>query len=330
MSDLETHSKAASTPAHSTDPIFAAATTPSYIDTLFRGADGLRPGWGFAFYAIAFVLIQRFAVELAWARDLGDSGLWSRLLEEVGDFLAAVIPAVVLSRIERRRWGAYGLPLKHAFGRLFWIGAIWGFLALSLLIFAIYERAAYMPGHLVLHGTRLLRFAGFWLVFFVFVALFEDFWLRGYSLFTLARGIGFWPAAAVLSALFGLLHLRNAGEHWSGALLAAFIGLFFCVTLRRTGTLWFAVGFHTAWDWGETFFYSVPDSGMVAPGHLLSSSLRGPAWLTGGSVGPEGSVFCVVVMALVWIAFDRVYPPKRIEAGGHPEKEKADASPGRA
>jgi hypothetical protein len=72
--------------------------------------------------------------------------------------------------------------------------------------------------------------------------------------------------------------------------------------------LWFAVGFHAAWDWSETFFYSVPDSGTVFPGHLLSSSLRGPAWLSGGSAGPEGSVLCFAVVGLAWIALDRVYP----------------------
>lgn len=314
MSDLEA-TKEASSPGGGTDPSFAAATAPSYIDTLFRGPEGLRPGWGLAFYVIAFLFLQQAAVQAAWARDLGYSGLWSGLLEKIGNFLAASIPAVVLSRIERRPWSTYGLPLRQAFGRSFWAGALWGFLAMSLLIFTIYERGGFVPGHIVLHGTRLLRFAGFWLVYFVFVALFEDFWLRGYSLFTLARGVGFWPAAVVLSAIFGLLHLRNRGEHWSGVLLAAFIGFFFCVTLRRTGTLWFAVGFHTAWDWAESFFYSVPDSGMVVPGHLLGSSLPGPEWLTGGSVGPEGSVFCVVVMALVWIAFDRVYRSKRVDVG---------------
>lgn len=314
MGDLEA-TKEASSAGGGTDPSFAAATAPSYIDTLFRGLEGLRPGWGLAFYVIAFLFLQQAAVQAAWAHDLGYSGLWSDLLEKIGNFLAAAIPAVVLSRIERRPWSAYGLSVKQAFGRLFWTGALWGFLAMSLLIFTIYERGSFVPGHMILHGTRLLRFAAFWIVYFVFVALFEDFWLRGYSLFTLARGVGFWPAAIVLSAIFGLLHLRNRGEHWSGVLLAAFIGFFFCVTLRRTGTLWFAVGFHTAWDWAESFFYSVPDSGMVVPGHLLSSSLPGPDWLTGGSVGPEGSVFCVVVMALVWIAFDRVYRSKRVDVG---------------
>lgn len=312
MTDRDMDAKGDSTPARPADPSFAAVTAPSYINTLFWGPDGLRPGWGLAFYGIAFLVLQSLATQVASARDQGYGGLWSMLLQETGDCLAAVIPALILARIERRRWGAYGLPLKQAFGRLFWAGVLWGFLAISLLMFAIYERGAFVSGHIILHGARLARFAAFWLVYFVFVGLFEDFWLRGYSLFTLARGIGFWPAAAILSCLFGLLHLRNKGEHWSGVLLAAFIGLFFCVTLRRTGSLWFAVGFHTAWDWGESFFYSVPDSGWQAPGHLLSSSLHGPDWLTGGSVGPEGSVFCVIIMALVWIAFERVYGSKQV------------------
>jgi hypothetical protein len=274
---------------------------------LFFGPDGLRPGWGFAFYVTSFLLLQQIVVDLAWSRDFGASGLWSMLLEELGNFVAAVVPAVILARVEQRKWGAYGLPGKAAFGRLFWSGILWGFAAISLLMLALYALHDYAFGHVVLHGVRLARFAGFWALMFLLVGLFEDFLLRGYSQFTLDRGIGFWPAAIVLSCAFGLIHLRNGGEAWPGLLAAAAIGFFFCLTLRRTGNLWFAVGFHAAWDWGETFFYSVPDSGTVSPGHLFSSSLRGPQWLSGGSVGPEGSVLCFVVIALVWIIFERTH-----------------------
>jgi membrane protease YdiL (CAAX protease family) len=258
-----------------------------------------------------FYPLQRLAVDLAWSRDFGASGLWSMMLEELCDLVAAVIPALILARVERRPWKAYGLPGRQAFGRLFWGGAAWGFTAISLLMLALYGLHAFAFGQVVLHGARLARFAAFWAAMFLLVGLFEEFLLRGYTQFTLARGIGFWPAALVLSGTFGLIHLRNGGEQWTGLLAAAFIGFFFCLTLRRMGSLWFAVGFHAAWDWGETFFYSVPDSGMVAPGHLLRSSLHGAPWLSGGSVGPEGSVLCFVVIAAAWIAFDRIYPEAR-------------------
>jgi len=310
MSNLDTNTGKGSSPSPAPTPAapdFSVATQPSYSSTLFLGPDGLRPGWGFAFYVAMFYPLQRLAVELAWSRNLGSSGLWSVMLEELGDVLAAVIPAVILARVEHRPWRVYGLPGKPAFGRLFWIGTLWGFTGISLLMLALSGLHVFAFGHVLLHGARLARFAAFWALLFLLVGLFEEFLLRGYTLFTLARGIGFWPAAVVLSCMFGLIHLRNEGEQWRGLLAAAFIGFFFCLTLRRTGSLWFAVGFHAAWDWGETFFYSVPDSGMVAPGHLLRSSLHGADWLSGGSVGPEGSVLCLVVIATLWIAFERTH-----------------------
>lgn len=304
MSDADVKPNPSPAPA---SPSFAAATQPSYARTLFLGPDGLRPGWAFAFYAALFYALQWLAVQLAWSWNFGASGLWSDLLEECGDLVAAVIPALVLARVEGRRWRAYGLPLNSVLGRLFWIGTCWGFAAISFLMFALYGLHCFTFGHIVLHGYRSLRFAVYWAVFFLAVGLFEELLFRGYSQFTLARGVGYWPAAIALSSVFGLVHRGNSGENWLGLLAAAFIGLFFCLTLRRTNSLWFAVGFHAAWDWGETFVYSVPDSGLVKPGHLLSSSPRGPEWLSGGLVGPEGSVLCLVVIALVWIAFDRTH-----------------------
>src|SRR5262249_28881732 len=141
-------------------------------------------------------------------------------------------------------------------------------------------------GFLALHGPRVVRFAGFWGIFFLVVALFEEFAVRGYLMFVLAGVIVFLPAAVMLSFVFCAIHLMNRQENIVGSLGAAVIGLFLCLTLRRTGNLWFAVGFHTFWDWGETFLYGVPDSGTTAPGHVLSPSFHGPDWLTGGVVGP--------------------------------------------
>jgi membrane protease YdiL (CAAX protease family) len=310
--EISTESGTAANQSPPTTPEFAAGCQPSYAVTLFLGPDGLRPGWGLAFYLVTYYVLHRLIVEWVWSLSLGGRGLWSMMLGEVGSLVAAVIPAVVLARVERRPWKVYGLPGWQTLGRLFWIGAIWGFASISLLMLSLYGTNGFTFGHVVLHGTRMVRFAAFWAVMFLLVGLFEEFLLRGYSQFTLARGIGFWPAAVTLSCAFGLFHLWNEGEQWSGLLAAACIGLFFCLTLRRTGSLWFAVGFHAAWDWGETFFYSVPDSGMVSPGHLLSSSMSGPPWLSGGSVGPEGSVLCFVTIAVVWVAFDRAYPRARV------------------
>jgi hypothetical protein len=295
-------------------PDFAAAVQPSYVRTVFFGPDGLKPGWGFAFYVAMFYPLQFIATRWAGSFEPAN-GLFSTMLEELGVLLAAMLPALVLARVERRPWPSYGLPVRQALGKLFWSGALWGFAAITLLLAAMYGLRVFDFGHLALHGVRIVKFATFWGIFFLLVGLFEDFLFRGYTQFTLTRLVGFWPAAVLLSCTFGLIHLQNGGEQWAGLLAAAAIGFFFCLTLRRTGSLWFAVGFHAAWDWGETFFYSVPDSGTIFPGHLLKSSFHGPRWLTGGVVGPEGSVLCFVVIAVVWAAFSKRYPHARYQAG---------------
>jgi membrane protease YdiL (CAAX protease family) len=290
------------------------AVQPSYVRTVFLGPDGLKAGWGIAFYVAIFYPLQFVVSRWAGSVEFGGSGLWSMMLEEFGLFCAAVVPAILLGRVERRAWGAYGLPGRRAFGKLFWMGTVWGFASISLLLALMYGLRVFEFGHLAMHGARIAKFALFWAAMFLLVGFFEEFLLRGYSQFTLARVIGFWPAAGLLSCMFGLIHIRNGGEEWPGLLAAAVIGFFFCLTLRRTGNLWFAVGFHAAWDWGETFFYSVPDSGTIFPGHLLKSSFHGPRWLTGGMVGPEGSALCFVVIAVVWAGFARKYPEAKYGA----------------
>jgi hypothetical protein len=290
-----------------TEPDFAAGVQPSYVRTVFLGPDGLRAGWGLAFYVAMFYLLHSVLGWWAGALERDLNGLWSMMLEEFVVLAAAVLPAFVLARVEKRSWGAYGLAARKAFGKLFWMGTVWGFASITLLLGAMCGMRLFDFGHLALHGVRIVKFAAFWGIFFLLVGFFEEFLFRGYGQFTLKRAIGFWPSAMLLSCLFGWTHRGNQGEQWMGLLAAAAIGLFFCLTLRRTGSLWFAVGFHAAWDWGETFVYSVPDSGTLFPGHLLKSSFHGPRWLTGGSVGPEGSVLCFVVIALTWVAFDRIY-----------------------
>jgi hypothetical protein len=151
MSDLETDVKDRSDAGLPREPKFAGANEPSYAQTLFFGPDGLRPGWGCAFYLVAFLTIQQFAVQLAWTRDFGDSGLWSRMLEEFGDILAAVIPAAL--RVNAGP-GGYGLPKKQ-FGRMF-DGAVW-VLCNQCGDRCVVRSACVLPGHIVLYGERLLR-----------------------------------------------------------------------------------------------------------------------------------------------------------------------------
>jgi hypothetical protein len=110
---------------------------------------------------------------------------------------------------------------------------------------------------------------------------------------------GFWQAAWVTSAVFGLYHTSNSGENWIGILAASFIGFVFCVSVRVTGSAWWAIGCHAAWDWAETFLYGTADSGLQGQGHYLTASPAGnPLW-SGGADGPEGSLLVLGVILLL-------------------------------
>lgn len=236
--------------------------------------------------------------------------LWSDLAIEVTMLVAALAPGFVMARLEEQPFGEFGLPARGAFGRNFWVGSLWGIAWLSLLLLVLRGLGAFTFGPPVEHAGRAVKFAIYYAIFFLATAFFEEFLWRGYSQWVLTRAMNFWPAAVLLSISFGAIHLGNTGESKVGIAAVMVMGLFFALTLRRTGNLWWAVGFHMSWDWGESFFYSVPDSGTVATGHLLNSSLHGPDWLTGGSVGPEGSYVIFVLLAAMWVVFERMYPNK--------------------
>jgi membrane protease YdiL (CAAX protease family) len=285
------------------------------LNAIFWNDREFRAGWRLLVYLLFTILFALAAVFLAAALHLPQvtrTALTptSMLVQESAMLIAVLAAASIMSLLEGRSFGAYGLPRGGAFGAHFWQGAVWGIAMIAAIMFLIRAFGGFSFGELALRGPALWRYALLWGAVFLSVGFFEEFLFRGYAQFTLATGMGFWPAATALSAAFGALHLANPGEGRIGALGVFAIGMFFCLMLRRTGNLWFSVGAHAAMDWCETFLFSVPDSGIVAPGHLLNSSLHGPAWLTGGSVGPEGSVMAFVVVALAAILFAIVYPAK--------------------
>ena len=283
------------------------------FDTVFLGPEGVRAGWRAGLY-VSLVLVLLAAVQVATAamglslrinpRDMTPGPVF---VQEFLIFACALGAAGVLSLLEARTVGDYGLPWERAFRGHFWQGALWGYAEITILVLLIAALGGYSLGELVLSGGPALRSAVLWAAVFLMVGLAEEFAFRGYLLTTLSSGMGFWPASVVSSLIFGAVHLGNPGENPVGLLTVAVVGMFFCLTVRRTGDLWFAAGAHAAHDFGQAFVYSVPNSGTLIRGSLFNASVEGPAWLTGGAAGPEGSTLAFVVLALMFVLFARVY-----------------------
>lgn len=279
------------------------------LRTWFFGPNGLRAGWRLLlFFAILAALSAslRLIVTTILRRPIPTQVQFSAkgvILGDTSTFFLLLLASWIMARIEGRKLADYGLPARGAFGSKFWQGLAIGFSAVSFLLLGLRVVGAFHFDGLGVHGWDILKYAALWGVAFLAVGFTEEFMFRGYTLFTLSTGIGFWPSALLMSFLFAFVHYFNSNETWAGLTQVFWWGMMACIALRRTGSLWLAIGLHSAWDWAETCFYGVADSGQVAPGHLLNTSFSGPQWLTGGVAGPEGSWLCSAMLIGICFVF---------------------------
>jgi membrane protease YdiL (CAAX protease family) len=300
-----------------------SASAPSHKLTLiFYNERGLRAGWRLLIYlGMIWLLILGaglIAKRLTSGHPSGapSSEFVRTMIQAAVEFilfLVLLFLAWVMSKIERRKLGVYGLPLQRsAVSSLIRGYFIWGFLPLALLLSILRALRVFYFGNISALNAQILGWGVLWFFFFLLVGFFEEYSFRGYFLYTLADGIGFWPAAIIQAILFARVHMGNGGETRVGIIATGIFALFAAATLWRTGNLWLAVGAHAGWDWGQSFFFGVNDSGLQVPGHLFNPHLsQGPDWLTGGSVGPEGSVVTLVLWVLMTVLFLALYRTQR-------------------
>lgn len=345
-----------------------ANPTPGSLAWVFLGPQGLRAGWSIAIFVVLFggpILglsmlaryIQKVAPSAAQTTSAqGGMTPWMASFGEGLTVLFLVLIVFLMSLIERRHPLAYNLTGPRRFPR-FLQGVGFGFLALSVLVMSLAAGGWLHFGGIALSGAQIAVNAAGWGLMFFLVGCMEEGLFRCYLQFTLARGInfwwalamvgaicgdllwkgkgngiwgvyimaalglipclwlhvtrrpgnGFWQAAWVTSSLFGFVHTGNNGENWIGIFSAASIGAVFCVSIRVTGSAWWAIGCHAGWDWAQTYFYGVADSGLVAKGHLLTTSPAGSVFWSGGTDGPEGSLLVIPTTVLILIMLIVVY-----------------------
>ena len=261
----------------------------------------LRAGWRLLIFAVLVEgmgeLVGLFFEYVLHVRAPGFTATATAINEAI-QFGLAALGTLIMARLEGRRFGVYGAG-GGAWVARFWVGSLWGFIANEF------------ENLLRENGGDLERYPVLWTHATIAIGCYEEVYFRGYPLYTLAGGMGFWPSAAALSVLFGAIHfffkpMENGFDFLSVSLLA----LFLCLTLRRTGNLWFAIGFHFAFDWAALFVFAAPNTanqGQPLGGHLLDVRYTGPWWLTGGPLGIEASVMVYVVIAALFLLFNARY-----------------------
>jgi membrane protease YdiL (CAAX protease family) len=154
-------------------------------------------------------------------------------------------------------------------------------------------------------------------------AVTEELMFRG-VLFRIVEGrIGTWLSLILTSLLFGLSHVFNPGATlWSALAIAIEAGGMLAAAYAATRNLWVPIGLHFAWNFAEGAIFGTEISGKSAPAGLLHGVLSGPAPISGGDFGPEGSVYAlaagvVITVAFMWLARRRghVMPLRRRSTG---------------
>jgi membrane protease YdiL (CAAX protease family) len=306
----------------------------SGLYNFFFGRFGLRAGWSLAIF-VPLCMVTKHGLDhllhiifahwkLAGISDAAgfQHQILHSLLIEAVLFGGLLIISWVMALIEGRRVSAFGLGGRHFLHR-FLHGAFWGLAAISLLVGLLYAFHLLTFDKLLDHGPAILGFGAFQLLLFACVGLFEEYLFRGYVQFTLTRGlvwlgealspdrsrtIAFWIASFITSAIFLAAHISNSGEDKLGLISVFFGGVIFVVALWRTGSLWWAIGFHMTWDWGQSFLYGVPDSGQLLQGRLFATHSSGNVLLSGGTAGPEGSLLLYPVIALAILVLIHTHP----------------------
>jgi membrane protease YdiL (CAAX protease family) len=285
---------------------------------LLIGPAGVRGGWRLALFLvlfIAFLFALAFAVN-AGVRHFAHHGpvvpgqlTPGFILFNESLLLVPLLAAMaVMAFLEDAPFFASGLAGPAPVANLFH-GYSVGLVALGLLIFGLILTGYGIADKGTLSAAGDVRYGVEWFLDTLLIGFTEELLFRGYVFKTIASGAGFWWATLVTSVVFAAGHGHNPGETFIGLLQIALMGPVFCLAIRATGSIWWGIGLHGAWDYAEKYLFGTHDSGNPCFGTLIDLVPHRNVYLSGGLTGPEGSVFGlgvpVAIGVYVWVFLER-------------------------
>ena len=195
-------------------------------------------------------------------------------------------------------------PIFRSFGRravpggrgntwkLFGIGLLAGFAMNALCILV-----AWLHGDIVLSVGRFRPL--YLLAALVCVCVqsgAEELVTRGYMMGAIRDRYNVWVAAAVNSLFFGALHLLNPGITVLSFVNVVAVGFALSVVMIKLESLWFCVAMHTAWNFSQSIFFGLPNSGIVSEGSFFHLEAARDSVLYSAAFGVEGAITTTLVL----------------------------------
>jgi membrane protease YdiL (CAAX protease family) len=228
-----------------------------------------------------------------------------------------LITWLVRVKVNKASWSGMALPAPQ------WLRLILGAVAGFAVIVAV-SGIEYQLGwlHIVGIDTSLHRGLSktLWIALALTpslaVGLTEELAFRGYIFQTLGERMPVWAAGLLMSVLFAVLHFSLGGFNVAFVVSVIVVSLMFLALRFATGSLWFPIGFHGAWDWTQTYFVGLATTGTQGyDPALIQVRQTGPSFWVGYQQATEsGLLFILIalgllVLALVYVSVFGKSPP---------------------
>jgi membrane protease YdiL (CAAX protease family) len=279
----------------------------------------LRSGWRILAFLLFFILaasllmaltnvfttlspsLNSLLAEPAASDSLSRSGLISLYFGNLRNLVAAAIASAISARmLERRGLASIGFRLHRHWQRDFAFGCAMGAAALSI---AVGMAAAFETITFSVQTRDLASISkGFVIafLFFLIAGATEELIFRGFPFQALVHNLGGFAAVAITSILFGLAHLANPSASAFSTINTILAGVWLGLAYLLTRSLWLATALHCSWNFAMVFIFGLPVSGFTTLDQLawLRGSIGAPAWISGGSYGPEAGVAVTAALVL--------------------------------
>lgn len=177
--------------------------------------------------------------------------------------------------------------------------------AVAFLSVALVFAAGYFLGWFRIQSSRLRSgFGGNLPAFcgsltnFVSVSILEELVMRGYVLSVLCRALGPTPAVIFSAIVFSVVHLFKRPQTPMMFTLNAFLfGVMAGWARLATGALWMPIGLHMGWNLASACVFGLPIAGKLYDGGLITCSVEGPSYITGGRYSPDAGLLGTAALA---------------------------------
>jgi membrane protease YdiL (CAAX protease family) len=234
-------------------------------------------------------------------------------------WIAGVLLITWLMRVKvnKASWSGMALPAPQWLRLL--LGAVAGFAVITVV-----SGIEYQLGWLHIVGIDTSLHRGLSKTLWMALALTpslavgfaEELAFRGYIFQTLGERMPVWTAGLLMSVIFAVLHFTLGGFDTAFVVSVIVLSLMFLSLRIATGSLWFPIGFHGAWDWTQTYFVGLATTGTQGyDPALIHVRQTGPSFWVGSQQAIESGLLFILValgllaLALVYISLFGKSPP---------------------